>query len=161
MIKTHMTGIGHGHVYTDRPVVPDDESQFVSSELVGSFLVFGVHLNPVTIYESPYGTVEVSWRDDNGVQQDATMPILERDEVYGSYFIVGVPNDDRYDPADFTFFRIEYNDFVLQSSVESKVASLQSCNNSREVGATCSPLAPMAAYRVACRNPFKPTAYYG
>lgn len=160
MIKTHMTGIGHGEVFTDLLEVPDDEGQFVSNEMVGSFLIYGHQMNPVTIYESPYGTVEVSWRDDNGVQQDATLPILERDEIYGAYFVVGVPKDPRYVPATFEFFRIEYNDFVHQSSIESKVASLKSCNNSREVGATCGPLAPMAAYRVACRNPFKPTAYY-
>jgi hypothetical protein len=160
MKKPHMTGIGHGEVFTESVEVPDSEAQFVSSEIIGSFAVFGYQMNPTTIYESPYGTVELAWESERGTET-ATMPIIERDEVYGSYFMVGVPRDDRYDPATLEFFHIEYNDFDIQVSVEAPVSALKSCNNSRDVGATCAPLAPMAAYRLAFRNPFKPVAYYG
>jgi hypothetical protein len=155
-----MTGIGHGDVFSEPVEVPDDKEQFVSDELIGAFVVFGVQMNPTTIYDSPYGPVEVAWESDRGTEV-ATLPIIERDEVYGAYFMVGVPKDKRYDPATFEFSSIEYNDFEMQASIDAQVSTLKSCNNSREVGATCAPLAPMAAYRVACRNPFKPTAYYG
>jgi hypothetical protein len=155
-----MAGIGHGEVFTEPLVVVDEDDQLTSPSQVGSFVVYGANLNPVTIYESPWGTAEVFWTDAGGEDHSAVLPILERDEIYGIYFVVGVPRDSRYDPATFSFNSIEYNDFVVQESIHAFVPQLKSCNNSATPQKTCAPLAPMAAYKMRCRNPFLPKAYF-
>jgi hypothetical protein len=136
MSAPKMAGIGHGEVFTEPLVVVDEDDQLTSPSQVGSFVVYGANLNPVTIYESPWGTAEVFWTDAGGEE------------------------DSRYDPATFSFNSIEYNDFVVQESIHAFVPQLKSCNNSATPQKTCAPLAPLAAYKMRCRNPFLPKAYF-
>jgi len=146
-----ITGIGHGEVFVPCQTFPNSEEQFASNELVGSFIVYGVSMNTMTIYDSPYGNVEIVWDDAHGGHEAATLPVLNRDSVQGSYFTVGVVRDRRYVPATFRFKSISYNDFVTKDVVVGDVDSIQSCPYS---DGACAPLAPYEAFDIRVRSPF-------
>ena len=73
-IQPKITGIGHGEVFVPCQVISaGDEDQFVSNELVGKFIVYGVNMNSMTIFDSPYGNVEIEWEDAHGGVETATL----------------------------------------------------------------------------------------
>jgi hypothetical protein len=144
-------GIGHGTVYRPCQELDNRDGQFASGELIGQFHVWGVSMNSMTIYDSPYGNVEIDWQDAHGETQSTSLPVLARDDVQGSYFIVGVVRDKRYVPATFRFNRISYNDFAINEAVEATTDTLQSCPYS---DGGCAPLAPYEAYDIRVRSPF-------
>jgi hypothetical protein len=155
-LPPRVTGIGHGTVYRPCQKISDDDEQFASNELVGSFIVYGVSMNSMTIYDSPYGNVEVEWDDAHGGKEVAVLPVLERDDVQGSYFVVGVVKDPRYSPANFRFNKISYNDFAINDVVSGDLSTIKACPYT---DGSCAPLAPYEAYDVRIRSPFL-TGYY-
>lgn len=146
-----ITGIGHGELFRPCEKISDDEDQFASSEMIGRFVVYGVSMNTMTIWDSPYGNVEVAWDDAHGGEEIASLPVLERDSVQGSYFVVGVVKDKRYVPATFRFKRISYNDFASNEVVMGDMDTLQACPYS---DGACAPLAPYEAFDIRVRSPF-------
>jgi len=143
-------GIGHGTVYRPCQQIDNRDGQFASGELVGQFVVWGVSMNTMTIFDSPYGNVEIEWPDAHGGVESASLPVLERDDIQGSYFIVGVVKDPRYVPATFRFNRISYNDFATNEVVSSD-DTLLACPYS---DGSCAPLAPYEAYDIRVRSPW-------
>lgn len=146
-----ITGIGHGEVFSPCQGFPDDKEQFTSNQLVGSFYVYGVGMNSMTIFDSPYGNVEVEWEDPHGGVERASLPVLERDSVHGSWFLVGVVKDPRYVPANFRFDKITYNDFATEGEVTGDISTIRACPYT---DGACAPLAPYEAYDIRVRNPF-------
>lgn len=146
-----ITGIGHGDVFVPCETFRDEEDQFASNELIGRFVVYGVSMNTYTIWDSPYGNVEISWDDAHGGEETATLPVLERDSVQGSYFVVGVVRDKRYVPATFRFKRISYNDFAADEVVMGDTDTIKACPYS---DGACAPLAPYEAFDIRVRSPF-------
>jgi hypothetical protein len=137
---------------------PDDKGQFSSDQLVGAFYVYGVSMNTMTIYDSPFGNVEIEWYDAHGKPQTALLPVLERDDVQGAMFMVGVPKDPRYVPANFRFHKLSYNDFVTNSEVTGTVDTMAGC---QYTDGSCSPLAPFEAWDIRVRSPFRAKWYCG
>ena len=146
-----ITGIGYGQVFRPCRGFPNDREQFASNELVGAFYVFGVGMNSMTIFDSPYGNVEVQWEDPHGETESAILPVLERDSVHGSWFLVGVVKDPRYVPANFRFDKITYNDFAIEKEVSGDMSTIKACPYT---DGACAPLAPFEAYDIRIRNPF-------
>lgn len=149
--RPYITGIGHGEVFRPCKGFPDDKGQFASGELVGAFYVYGVGMNSMTIFDSPYGNVEVEWDDAHGGVERASLPVLERDSVHGSWFLVGVVKDPRYVPANFRFEKITYNDFGIEDEVSGDMSTIRACPYT---DGACAPLAPYEAYDIRVRNPF-------
>jgi len=146
-----ITGIGHGEVFNPCRGFPNDKDQFASDQLVGVFLVYGVGMNSMTIFDSPYGNVEVEWQDPHGGVERASLPVLDRDAVSGSWFLVGVVKDPRYVPANFRFDKITYNDFVTEDEVSGDMSTIKACPYT---DGACAPLAPYEAYSIRVRSPF-------
>lgn len=147
-----ITGIGHGEVFKPcQNLSAGKDGQFASRELVGQFIVYGVNMNSMTIWDSPYGNVEIEWSNPHGGVETATLPVLQRDDVQGSYFVVGVVKDKRYVPATFRFNKISYNDFAEKTEIVGTTDSIQACPYS---DGSCAPLAPYEAYDLRVRSPF-------
>lgn len=156
-LPPRISGIGHGEVLVPCQRIPNEDGQFASGELIGKFVVYGVSMNSMTIFDSPYGNVEVEWDDAHGGTETAMLPVLERDSVQGSYFVVGVMKDPRYVPANFRFTKISYNDFAINEVVSGDLDTLQACPYT---DGACAPLAPYEAYDIRIRSPFL-TGNYG
>lgn len=150
-MKPRITGIGHGEVFTQCKVVPDEFDQFASSEVIGRFYVFGISMNTYTIYDSPYGNVEVEWSDPDGQREGAVLPVLDRDADHGAWFAVGVIKDPRYVPANFRFDKLSYNDFATDAEVMGDMSTMKACPYT---DGACAPLAPYEAYDIRVRSPF-------
>ncbi len=146
-----ITGIGHGQVSSPVRAFTDENGQFVSDEIIGSFYVYGVGMNSMTIFDSPFGNVEVEWDDPHGGSEIAILPVLDRDSVHGSWLKVGVVKDPRYVPANFRFTKITYNDFATEGEVSGDVRAIKACPYT---DGACAPLAPYEAYGIRIRNPF-------
>jgi hypothetical protein len=157
-LQPTITGIGHGVVFRPCKTFPDDQGQFSSNQLAGMFFVYGVSMNTLTIYDSPYGNVEIEWTDAHGKTQNAILPVLERDDVQGSMFSVGVTKDPRYVPANFRFDKLSYNDFVTKSVVSGTTETMAGCSYT---DGACAPLAPFVAYDIRVRSPFRKKWYCG
>lgn len=150
-MRPAITGIGHGKVFRPCQAFTDEQRQFASDQLVGSFYVYGVGMNSMTIFDSPFGNVEVEWEDPHGDVEVATLPVLERDSVHGSWLKVGVVRDARYVPANFRFDKITYNDFATEGEVSGDMSTIKACPYT---DGACAPLAPYEAYDIRIRNPF-------
>jgi len=156
-LPPRISGIGHGEVMVPCKIIENADEQFASGELIGKFVVYGVSMNSMTIFDSPYGNVTVEWDDAHGGTEKAVLPVLERDSVQGSYFVVGVVKDPRYVPANFRFKKISYNDFAINEEVSGDLDTLLSCPYT---DGACAPLAPYEAYDIRIRSPFL-TGNYG
>ena len=150
-LPPQIKGIGHGDVFRPCQALDNRDGQFASGELIGQFVVWGVSMNSMTIFDSPYGNAVVTWTDAHDNEQTASLPVLDRDDVQGSYFVVGVVKDPRYVPATFRFEKISYNDFATNEVVEGTTETIKSCPYT---DGGCAPLAPYEAYDIRIRSPF-------